>query len=121
MSDLSKEPNAPRAPSERSLALLFIYRDWQYHQRAPVPTEWAGKYVGEIDLVTLDYFTSGCVSAYLKKIELDGSERAILERCKEDLDVVCEALDGYADGYSVSYYKRLRKLATAVLDHIERF
>lgn len=96
--------------------LLAIHKLWLKHQGKLFPTECGGKSVAEVDLVSLDSYTAGCVSVFLERGKLDKKRRAVLQRCEQDLDAASEALDGYAG----IYYRQLKKLASAVLGYTDK-
>ncbi len=86
---------------------------WEEHRRAAFPRTRAAEPVEGVDLVSLDTFTAGCVSSYIKAHgRLDGERRAVLARCVAQLRGVVPQLDEEAR----PYFERLRALGEAVLD-----
>jgi hypothetical protein len=89
-----------------------IRKLWQEHYAAEFPVGNSGEQIDGEDLISLDSYASGCISAFLDfSGTLDMARLNCLIRCRDDLDKVLPKLDGEAK----KYYSRLRLLSQLVL------
>jgi hypothetical protein len=85
---------------------------WRVHQAAAFPEGIAGNEVEGEDLISLDSFTAGCISAFLGcSGSLDPLRRECLVRCRDGSGRVLPQLDGDAK----AYYSRLHRMAQLAL------
>jgi hypothetical protein len=88
---------------------------WRDFQANPFPQECVGHEIQGIDLVALDTFTSGCISAYIEHNgELDAQRRAVLQTCIQELQTATVQLQGAAR----AYFGQLLGLAARVIDKL---
>lgn len=64
-----------------------------------------------VNLITLDYHLTGCVSCWLRHGELDAPGRRALDSCRDDLTRVVPVL---TDTEEHDYFDRLLRLAERV-------
>jgi hypothetical protein len=115
-SELADELRALKTRLSQLEELIEIHRQWLKFNGKLFPDGCAGKSIERVDLVSLDSFTAGCISVFLERGRLDDKRVRILRSCESDLEAVTRVLNGYAE----VYYRRLRKLASAVLGYIDR-
>jgi hypothetical protein len=83
---------------------------WSAHREARFPDDLRGKELAGVDLVLLDAHVAGCIDTWLSnRGSLDRRRHKLLQEMLGQLDCVLLAL---TDDYQVSYYERLRKLAS---------
>ena len=91
-----------------------IKQKWNEFYEAPFPKEAYG--LDELDLVSLDSFSAGCISVYVGNGgKLDGERRDCLRRCVNDLEQALHKLDGETH----VYFDSLLSLSNTVLDATE--
>ncbi|MFG2989167.1 hypothetical protein ACGFZK_07700 [Streptomyces sp. NPDC048257] len=89
---------------------------WQEHRYAPYPDGLRRKDLAGIGMVELDFYTAGCVSAFLHNGgSLDAERHRILDDCIADLDQVLPLINEPDD---LAYFQRLRRLAQLVSDSV---
>ena len=73
---------------------------WEEWKAIPFPTIHAGDEVGGVCVTTLDTFAAGCIDTFIsRKGRLDKRRAAVLEECKQDLEIVVKNFDGEAQAY----------------------
>jgi hypothetical protein len=81
------------------------------------PAEYSGKDVAGICVTSLDSFAAGCIDTFIfRKGRLDERHISVLEKCKGDLEVVVNAMDGNAH----TYFNNLLLLSKRVLQLVGR-
>ncbi len=90
---------------------------WQEHQAAGFPEGMAGEEIEGEELVSLDSFTAGCISAFIGNCgALDPDELECLTRCHEGLTKVLFKLAGEA----AEYFSRLHRMSELALNILNR-
>jgi len=90
---------------------------WDAWKTQRFPAEYSGKDIEGICVTSLDSFAAGCIDTFIfRKGHLDQRRISILERCKDDLEVVVKALDGNAK----AYFNSLLLLSKRVLQLLGR-
>jgi hypothetical protein len=85
---------------------------WDACKTQRFPSEYSGKDVAGICVTSLDSFAAGCIDTFIfRKGHLDEQRISILAKCKNDLEVVVNALDGSAQ----IYFNNLLLLSRRVL------
>lgn len=111
---LRQEMQHLRLENRRQRELIKIHKLWLKHKGKLFPTESGDKEVQSIDLVMLESDTAGCISVFLEREELDEKRKEVLQKCRENLEVVGRTLNAYG-GF---YYRQRKKLVCLVLDYI---
>ena len=90
---------------------------WKAHEYAPFPPGISGLEIEGEDLVSLDTYTSGCISSFCGTGgRLDEGRIKTLTECHASLTKVLPMLTGYAR----DYYSRLHQMSQCVLEHLHR-
>lgn len=84
---------------------------WFEFYKLPFPSDLAEEKIKEIDLISLDTFTAGCINSFIAEKKLDKNQVKILENCQKELQIVVENLDDKAR----SYFHKLLTLTNQVL------
>ncbi len=91
-----------------------MWDDWKTQR---FPAEYSGKDVAGICVTSLDSFAAGCIDTYIfRKGHLDEQRISILEKCRDDLEVVVSQMDGNAR----VYFDNLLLLSKRVLQLVGR-
>jgi hypothetical protein len=94
-----------------------IRLQWNEWKRIPFPSEYGGKDVAGICVTSLDTFAAGCIDTFVSRNgRLDNQRISVLEKCKNDLEVVVNSLDGNAH----TYFNDLLLLSKRVLQLVGR-
>src|SRR3954469_12961723 len=73
---------------------------WNEWKVIPFPSEYGGKDVAGICVTSLDTFAAGCIDTFVSRNgRLDKRRISVLDKCKNDLEVVVNSLDGDARAY----------------------
>ena len=90
---------------------------WDAWKTQRFPADYSGKDVAGICVTSLDSFAAGCIDTFIfRKGYLDERRISILEKCKDDLEVVVNVLDGSAK----TYFNNLLLLSKRVLQLVGR-
>jgi hypothetical protein len=95
---------------------MTVKQLWTAHLRTRYPDVCRGREISGIDLMSLDAFLAGCVSAFVEKGRLDARRVAVLGMCYRDAHAVVSSLRGSGR----PYFERLEALAGAVLAECAR-
>jgi len=73
---------------------------WDAWKTQPFPSGYAGKDIAGICVTSLDSFAAGCIDTFIfRRGRLDEQRISVLEKCKDDLEVVVPSLEGNAHTY----------------------
>jgi hypothetical protein len=90
---------------------------WDEWKTQRFPSEYSGKDVAGICVTSLDSFAAGCISTFIfRRGHLDKQRIFVLEKCKADLEVVVNSVDGNAH----TYFNNLLLLSNRVLQLVGR-
>ena len=90
---------------------------WDAWKTQPFPSEYSGKDIAGICVTSLDSFASGCIDTFIfRRGRLDEQRISVLEKCKDDLEVVVNSLNGSAH----TYFHNLLLLSMRVLQLVGR-
>jgi hypothetical protein len=90
---------------------------WETWKKQRFPSEYSGKDVAGICVNSLDSFAAGCIDTFIfRKGRLDEQRISVLQKCKDDLEVVVSSLDGTAQ----TYFNNLLHVSTRVLQLVGR-
>ncbi len=85
---------------------------WNEWKAIPFPSDYSGKDVENICVVSLDSYTAGCIDTFIcRKGSLDAERISILKKCQKDLEIVTNKLEGNAK----LYFEQLLQMAQKVL------
>ena len=85
---------------------------WNEWKAIPFPSDYAGEDVEGICVISLDTFTAGCIDTFIsRKGSLDSQRVSTLKKCKKDLEIVSNKLEGDAK----LYFERLLLMTQKVL------
>jgi len=85
---------------------------WVEWKVIPFPSDYSGKDVENICVVSLDSYTAGCIDTFLsRKGSLDAERISILKKCEKDLETVTTKLEGDAK----LYFEQLLQMTQKVL------
>jgi hypothetical protein len=108
----------------RALCRFLVMKDvneikamWNEWKSLPFPANYSGKDVEGICITSLDSYAAGCIDTFIsRKGSLDAWRISVLEKCRDDLEIVLPKLDGEAR----TYFERLLKLSKKVLSLVGR-
>jgi hypothetical protein len=90
---------------------------WDEWKTQRFPSEYSGKDVAGICVTSLDSFAAGCINTFIfRRGRLDEQRISVLEKCKADLEVVVNSVDGNAH----TYFNNLLLLSNRVLQLVGR-
>lgn len=93
-----------------------ILKLWQDYSSAGLPKGYSDRKINETNLALLDAETAGCIQMYVSQGgELDREHIKILRKCLVDLNTIVLLLNLE----ELTYFDRLRKLASLVLQELE--
>ena len=94
-----------------------IRRLWDDWKTIPFPPGFAGTEVDGICVTSTDTFAAGCIDTFVSsKGRLDEPQIEVLQRCRNELEIVVVTLDGNAP----TYFNDLLVLCGRVLQSLGR-
>jgi hypothetical protein len=85
---------------------------WDDWKAIPFPSNYSGKDVENICVISLDSYAAGCIDTFIsRKGSLDAERLSILKKCEKDLEIVTNKLEGDAK----LYFEQLLQMAQKVL------
>lgn len=93
-----------------------IQKRWDLWSKEPVPKGASDIEISGVDLLSIDTFSAGCISTFVRnRGELDQERVDILRNCVRDLDIVL----GQLTGDTKVYFTALSELSHKVLESIK--
>ena len=88
---------------------------WEKWKTIPFPSDYSGKDVENICVVSLDSYTAGCIDTFVsRKGNLDAERISILKKCEKDLEIVTTKLEGGAKLYFEQLLQMTQKILATV-------
>ena len=104
----------PLSPMDAVNEIRLMWDEWK---GIPFPAGYGGRDIDGICLTSLDTFAAGCIDTFIcRKGRLDKHRVAVMESCKNDLEVVVPSLKGDAH----TYFNNLLLLSKRVLQLVGR-